>query len=309
LSSGKANRVRDRREQALKLGCLILAALLALQLVRFVIRGDPVRRLAVPALPSLPAEAKTAETNTTAKAKGTNAAAEKMAKKGTGTNAVIVKNEGTNSASDAATMAKSSSATNLSKELAASTTNVMESHEKATNRATAGLTESPGPKGADDSTNNVTHAVPGKAGSNELAKTATSKTNAASSTNQAKKKGTGREIAKKGEVPPEIKDRVERVTQSEILGQVMHPLPMGLLGIAGDTAFLRSPDGQTGNVKEGEKVGAIKLLRIGINRVLIEQDGEKKELTMFEGLGGESLLPTKENTTNEVTRTASKKRE
>ena len=58
-------------------------------------------------------------------------------------------------------------------------------------------------------------------------------------------------------------------------------MPMALLGIADDDAFLRGPDGQTGMVKEGGELGGIKLLRIGINRVLIEQDGEKKELTVF----------------------------
>ena len=35
---------------------------------------------------------------------------------------------------------------------------------------------------------------------------------------------------------------------------------------------------------------APKLLRIGINRVLIEQDGQQKELTIFSGYGSESLL-------------------
>src|SRR4051812_2798114 len=43
-----------RREQALKLLCLSLGLVLAFQLIRFVIRGDPTKRLVVPALPSLP---------------------------------------------------------------------------------------------------------------------------------------------------------------------------------------------------------------------------------------------------------------
>ena len=97
-------------------------------------------------------------------------------------------------------------------------------------------------------------------------------------------------------VPSEIKPRVDRITDSEILGPVMHPLPMALLGIAGNTAFLRAPSGQTGLVKEGGELGGLKLLRIGINRVLIEQDGQQKELTIYSGYGGESLLPKpKEN--------------
>jgi hypothetical protein len=98
------------------------------------------------------------------------------------------------------------------------------------------------------------------------------------------------------ELPPEIKARVDRIYESEILGQVMRPLPMALMGIAGNSAFLRSPGGQTGLVKEGDSLGEIKLLRIGINRVLVEQDGQKKELMIFEGYGGESLLPKEKET-------------
>lgn len=98
------------------------------------------------------------------------------------------------------------------------------------------------------------------------------------------------------ELPPAVKARVDRIYESELFGQIMHPMPMALLGIAGDCAFLRSPSGQTGLVKEGDSLGEIKLLRIGINRVLVEQDGQKKELLIFDGYGGESLLPKeKEN--------------
>lgn len=90
---------------------------------------------------------------------------------------------------------------------------------------------------------------------------------------------------------PEIQARVDKIVDSEMFAPVMRPLPMALLGIAGDTAFLRTASGQTGLVKEGDALGEIKLLRIGVNRVLIEQDGQKKELMIFDGYGGESLLP------------------
>jgi hypothetical protein len=98
------------------------------------------------------------------------------------------------------------------------------------------------------------------------------------------------------ELPPEIKARVDRIYESEMFGQIMRPLPMALMGIAGNAAFLRSPSGQTGLVKEGDSLGEIKLLRIGINRVLVEQDGQKKELMIFEGYGGESLMPKERET-------------
>jgi len=77
---------------------------------------------------------------------------------------------------------------------------------------------------------------------------------------------------------------------------VMRPLPAALMGIAGNLAFLRASDGQTGVVKEGDSLGTLKLLRIGTNRVLVEEDGQPKELMIFSGYGGESLLPKqKEN--------------
>jgi hypothetical protein len=113
---------------------------------------------------------------------------------------------------------------------------------------------------------------------------------------QTAKQGTN-VVARQGppkktpEVPSAIQARVDRITQSEILAPVVRPLPMALLGIAGKDAFLRAPNGQTGLLREGEELGGVKLLRIGTNRVLVEQDGLKKELTVFSGLGGENLLP------------------
>jgi hypothetical protein len=107
---------------------------------------------------------------------------------------------------------------------------------------------------------------------------------------------------KAASLPPEIQARVDRVTDSEIFGPVMHPMPMALLGIAGKMAFLRSPSGQTGLVKEGDDLGEIKLLRIGVNRVLVEQDGQKKELMIFSGFGGESLLPKPTESSDETTK-------
>ena len=100
----------------------------------------------------------------------------------------------------------------------------------------------------------------------------------------------------KSDLPPEVKARVDRIYESELFGQVMRPQPMALQGIAGNAAFLRSPSGQTGLVKEGDSLGEIKLVRIGINRVLVEQDGKKTELTIFDGYGGESLMPKDKET-------------
>jgi hypothetical protein len=91
-------------------------------------------------------------------------------------------------------------------------------------------------------------------------------------------------------LPPAVQSRVERITQSEILGPVMRPLPMALLGLAGEDAFMRAPNGQTGLMRVGDELGGIRLLRIGTNRVLIEHEQQQKELTLFAGFGGEPLL-------------------
>jgi len=91
-------------------------------------------------------------------------------------------------------------------------------------------------------------------------------------------------------VPDHIKARVEAVYQSEIFGPVPRPLPMAVLGIIGEDVILRAPSGQTGLVSVGKELGGIKILEVGINRVLIEEDGKKKELQLHRGFGGESLL-------------------
>ena len=106
----------------------------------------------------------------------------------------------------------------------------------------------------------------------------------------------GDRVAPATNLPPAISARIDRITQSEVLGPVIRPLPMALLGIAGRDAFLRAPNGQTGLLKEGEELAGVKLLRIGINRVLIEHEGQQKELSVFSGFGSETLLPKqKEN--------------
>lgn len=93
------------------------------------------------------------------------------------------------------------------------------------------------------------------------------------------------------DLPAEVRARLDRVYESELLGPVVRPPPMALLGIAGKDVFLRAPNGQTGLLREGEELGGVKLLRIGTNRVLVEHEGRQQELTLFAGLGSEPLLP------------------
>jgi len=101
-------------------------------------------------------------------------------------------------------------------------------------------------------------------------------------------------------ISPAVQARIEKVVQSEILGAIVRPLPMALLGIAGRDAFIRAPNGQTGLAREGEEFGGLKILRIDINRVLVEHEGQQKELTLFQGFGSETLLPRGEKKPSET---------
>lgn len=96
------------------------------------------------------------------------------------------------------------------------------------------------------------------------------------------------------DLSPDVKARVEKITQSEILGPVMRPPPMALLGIAGNDVILRGTNGQSGLVREGQEIGGVKLMQVGTNRVLVEVGGKQQELMIFSGVGGEPLLREKE---------------
>jgi hypothetical protein len=91
-------------------------------------------------------------------------------------------------------------------------------------------------------------------------------------------------------VPPEIAARVDKIKDTQVLGQIMRPPPMALMGIAGPDVLLRGPKGQMGMIRVGEDLEGVKLISIGVNRVLVEHEGQQKELMLFEGFGGESLL-------------------
>jgi hypothetical protein len=96
-------------------------------------------------------------------------------------------------------------------------------------------------------------------------------------------------------IPAEVTAQIEKIKESQILGQIMHPPPMAVIGIAGRDVLFRAPNGQTGLLREGEELGGVKLIKVGTNRVLVEENNQQKELTIFQGFGSESLLPKKEN--------------
>jgi hypothetical protein len=258
----------ERAEPVLRITCLILAAVVVYQLAEIILRWNPFRGVTVPMLPSLSA--------------GANFPA-----------------DGGPGAKPAASVASMGTG-NLPPPPGISTAPIAAS--VSINFTTAAM---PAGKGINAMTNSVLVKAPAMTGTNLLASATTGATGAIPNLNPktiAVGAGAVPNLAgmnlnpfappsrRGADLPPVVQARISRITDSEILGPVMHPLPMALMGIAGQFAFLRSDSGQTGLVKEGDTLDDIKLLRIGINRVLIEQGGQQKELTIFSGYGGESLL-------------------
>jgi hypothetical protein len=285
--------LRERAEPILKIVCFLLAALVIFQLAGIVVRWNPFRGVVVPALPTL-----TANTNSPAVgARATNLAV--AAGKGTngaplspGTNLVAA---GANSSSILQNVPANAGANSALQVMALKTNAAAESNAFTPwAKKISGTNASAAAKMAVNAVNILT--APNVAG-----------TNVAFSAKPEKKMAGGAPMPEMAgmnfnpfappgrpatALPPAMQARISRIVDSEILGPVLHPLPMALMGIAGEFAFLRSASGQTGLVKEGDSLDDIKLLRIGINRVLIEQGGQKKELMIFSGYGGDSLLPT-----------------
>jgi len=255
----------DRFERPVKIICLALAALLAWQLGSMVLTRDPLANLKIPDLPTLPGG-----TNEPAKGdqKATNAVmAEKSGANGTnmsiGTNVVGGTNmvKGTNVASGTNQLASSTNGS------AAGPTNQPNSTNVASKSKRPG---SPKPGTPADMAQMMAGGMPGGPGGR-------------------------RGGMKKMELPPEVQTRVDRIIDSEIFGPIVHPMPMALLGILDQQALIQATNGQTEAVKVGGELAGIKLLRIGINRVLVESGGEKQELTLFDGIGSASLMPKPTN--------------
>lgn len=310
----------ERSERMLKIICLGLAAIMLYELVGAVLRHNPLEHMSIPVLPSLAAapDAKKSgpETNSlTSKAGGkpvTNSQATKDSDK-PGTNQVVAGasgKQGTNSATAAESEHKGTNADS------ARVSNKLESNAVPAEGAAVKTTNSV-PSPALDTTETNLIAGPEKKETNMIAGTNMASgtngpavTNLVSGSNSVSRLTPGkmamnfnplqRPVKKAAELPPVIQARIDKITDSEILGPVIRPVPLGLLGIAGEYAFLRAPSGQTELVKEGAEMGGIKLLKIGINRVLVEEAGEQKELTIFEGYGGDSLLPKPKDKPNEI---------
>jgi hypothetical protein len=302
--------LRERAEPILRIVVIILAALALFELAGIFVRWNPFRGVIVPQLPGLAASTNApaggghktnfiasagVQTNGMQPAKGTNAAVSVTDAKSNSVTQSTTALNGTNFSAD----------TNLAVLTPPAKTNAAETTTAETN-GVARLEAKSG------ETNSIAATNSADKGTNVLLASAANGTNAArGSKKERKNAGAGLPPEMAGmnfnpfqppgksaiELPPAVKARISKITESEILGPVFHPMPEALLGIAGDVAFLRSASGQSGMVKPGDSLDDMKLLRIGMNRVLIEEAGEKKELTIFDGYGGDSLLPG--NSTNE----------
>lgn len=270
----------ERSELALKIFCGAMVALVLYRLALVIVHFNPLSHVVIPALPSLTATAATGGANKSTNSPGT------PAKPGTNGARQLSAFGGTNTA--------------------AHTTNFVSTSTNRVDRTTNALVSL---------TNLVSHGTNLVAKATGAARGATNSLAGAtnlfrSQTNGAPGRGAlpPPEFAQMrmpfgGGMPgmptpgpalaPELQARIDRVIDSEILAPVMRPLPMALLGILGNDVFLRAPNGQTGLIKQGEELGGVRLVRIGINRVLVEEQGQQSELTIFAGLGSESLLSTK----------------
>jgi hypothetical protein len=308
----------DKTIKGLRLLCIALLALLVGQLVKVGFHANPLAHVTIPAIPTL-------ATNSPA----TNRVAGGLAKpptSATKTNSVAATNAVAASNTNAPTPAASSTNLVASTNAAASATNPVAPTDVSNTVAQITPPALPSPSETNQvaSTNSATTNIVAASASgtntvatNQVAAPGTNQTRAegvASGTNasaprpsaKAKKSsgggmpsgpgggpgGPGRAKA----LPAATQAWVDKIVDSEIFAPVMRPQPMALMGIAGDVAFLRSPSGQTGLVKVGDSLGEIKLVKIGINRVLVEQDGQPKELTVFNGYGSDTLLPSQPST-------------
>lgn len=252
--------MRDRTEQILRLACLILATLVLVQLIRATFHVSPFFGVKIPAIPALATDAVSGLSPTSPAPAATMPAAISNEVQ----TAKIKTTVSTNVTTNLATI--KTTGTNL---VLTNVVRVAETNDGGTNHYLAAAT------------NSLPKMMPRRTSPPMMM---------AGGMGFGGMPGMPGMPGNQPALPPEIQARVDKIVNSEIFAPIMHPLPMGLLGIAGDTAFLRTDSGQTGLVKAGDSLGDVKLLTIGINRVLVEQGGQKKELTIFDGYGSDSLL-------------------
>jgi hypothetical protein len=295
----------DRRELILKAAVAIAGAMVLYQLCFFIVHINPLWHLKIPALPSLPAAAVVSKSTNTPPAKPVQSNTTQVAN-AKGTNGPP---EATNAFAHASNYLAQATNSTRGTNLVARGTNLLAEATNALARETNSLAvlqgTSPG-QVTGPPTNNVLLPPSGVATRGPAPGGPPGMSSGMMGIGPGGGPGMppgftamgpgGPGMPKPGpELSPELQARLDRIIESEILAPMMRPLPMALLGIAGPDIFFRAPNGQTGLIKEGEELGGVKLLRIGINRVLVEEKGEQKELTIFAGLGSEPLMSTKQD--------------
>lgn len=301
--------MRDRTEQILRGVCLVLAVLVFCAFIRGGCRAGALIGAKIPPVPTLETNSvaatnllavkltnvppgKASVTNSTKSVVGTNVAGVKTNSNsetiGTLTNSARLEPSAPSSQPSPPLGAKESAGRSADHDLGQTSSNLL--HSAKTNSPNlvsvrAGGTNLPGTNLLAAGTNSTTTNTPSKKSRKDMPP---------EMARGMMGGGFPGMPGKPAKLPPEIQARLDKIVESELFAPVPHPQPLMLQGIAGETVFLQTPSGQTGLLKTNEPLDGIKLLRIGINRVLVEQDGEKKELMIFDGYGGESLLP-KEN--------------
>jgi hypothetical protein len=259
----------ERSVPIIRMICIGLAALIIVQVTRLAAQKDPLRDVKIPVLASALSVSSNSLTSTNSLS-GSNSLAS--------SNSLSRSNSLTSS-----NVVASSNRPAISNSLASS--NVLTGSNTLTKSATS--TNEPGTNSLAQGSGKIaaTNSPPGRGSTAGRASTTPRPIPG------GMRGGPGGPGAAMPALPPAIQTRVDKITQSEILGPVVRPQPMALQAIGGRDALLRSPMGQTGWLREGEELGGVKLLRIGTNRVLIEHEGQKKELMIFSGFGSETLLP------------------
>jgi hypothetical protein len=291
----------ERRELILKIAGALAAGLVLYELALFVAHFFPLWGVKIPALPSLPSTPATTTSSKgtnapTAKPPGTNATQQLAGSKATNglpraTNAIALTTNLTANASNS--LARGTNRVSQQTNQLASATNSVtkDTNALATTSSSRGSTNNTTAANTPAAPTGPAMAGPNLGGPPGMPPGMIVMGGSGMPPGMMGIGPGGPGMGKPGpELAPEAQARVDRIVESEILAPVMRPLPMALLGIAGPHVFFRAPNGQTGLIKEGEELGGVKLLRIGINRVLVEEKGEQKELTIFAGIGSDSLM-------------------
>lgn len=284
--------MRDPLPKLLKPACIVLAALFAMQIGRIVMRSNPLSGVEIPAVPTLTNSTNAAEPDPSVRAMRPSITNNTP---GAVSNVMNSPQAGSTNPALATNVA---TATGISNQLAPT-------FLAPTNQLPATIATVPSSSNAAVQPDTmpglavVAHSSTNAAVSNSPPTTtrASSNTPAIAMASQSRPSIRPAATRPPPELPLDVRARIDRVYESELLAPIIRPMPAALMGIAGQHAMLRSSSGQSALVKEGDSVGDMKLVRIGINRVLVEEKGEQKELMIFEGFGGESLKKTTQDET------------